>query len=796
MYACGGNSADAFTPDGNVGYTTTDFGNDDRVAAVGVDSQGEIVAAGKWDGGASDFAIDRYTSSGALDTSFGGGYFGAASGKDNVFFGVSIGSSQDFCTDMVIQPDRSILLSGYTNANGTNDFAVARLLSDGSIDNRFNGDGRQIIDFGANDQAYGVTATYDGSIIAVGTSNTDFAVARIRGTLDLGFNKTGKLADDFGNTDTANAVVVQSDGKIVVAGSWDGGSSDFAISRYTAAGAIDSTFGAGYYGAGSGRSNVTFGTGTFGAAEFATDAVVDSLGRIVVVGYTNNVNGVAAVGGNDIAVARLLPSGALDTTFGVGGKFTYNLGGDDRAQAVIITPDGHILIAGSWDGGQSEMIVMSLTTNGTLDTNFGSGFLGTHTGITNLAMGGAVSSGQDFATDLALQSDGKIVVVGYSNAAYGYTSSDYDVAVGRLLPSGAPDPSFDGDGQRLIPIDSGSIDKANAVLIQPDGKIVIAGSTGNGSDDFLALRLLPNGANDLTFDSDGSAVLAWGNVDIATDVLLQSDGKIVLTGYTNEGGNNNMAALRLLPNGAQDTSFSTGHQATAGFDVGDRVEVDFNGAADLSYGAAIQSDGGIILVGSTGTDFAIARLSTRVSFASATFEYETQHRVDIKFSTVPISLTAGDFDVVNLTTGVPVPDANLALATAPDGTKLLTFPGYAGGVLPDGNYRVTLPPGTFTDGAGTANSVTSTFDFFVLAGDANRDRTVNFDDLLLLAKNYNTNGKTFSTGNFDYSAGGGVDFNDLLALAKRYNQVLTPAVLPFAAASSSPTRKREIETIV
>jgi ELWxxDGT repeat protein len=145
------------------------------------------------------------------------------------------------------------------------------------------------------------------------------------------------------------------------------------------------------------------------------------------------------------------------------------------------------------------------------------------------------------------------------------------------------------------------------------------------------------------------------------------------------------------------------------------------------------------------------------------------------------SLAAGDFRLENLTTSTTVDAAKVAVSFDP-GTLVatFTFPGYPGGALPDGNYRATVLAAGIADATGNAAGANLVFDFFVLAGDATRDRMVNFDDLLALAKNYNGTGKTWAQG--DFTGDGLVNFDDLLVLAKNYNKTL-PATGPASPAA-------------
>jgi hypothetical protein len=174
--------------------------------------------------------------------------------------------------------------------------------------------------------------------------------------------------------------------------------------------------------------------------------------------------------------------------------------------------------------------------------------------------------------------------------------------------------------------------------------------------------------------------------------------------------------------------------------------------------------------------------------ASPAFDYRAaKPSVSFAFDQdVADTLTAPDVHLQNLTTGVTIDAGDVSVAYDPDTKKAsLTFPTLANGTLPDGDYRLTIPAGAVTDVAGNGTAGDFVFDFFVLAGDANHDRSVDFNDLVALAQNYNTAGKTFAQGDFNYD--GSVDFNDLVILAQRYNTTLAApgAAAPVEAAASS-----------
>jgi uncharacterized delta-60 repeat protein len=287
---------------------------------------------------------------------------------------------------------------------------------------------------------------------------------------------------------------------------------------------------------------------------------------------------VVAVGsaGGDFVVARYNPDGSVDTSFNGNGQRVVDLGGTDAAAAVAVLADGRVVVAGSTTAaGDSDVAVVRLNPDGTPDGTF------------NPATPGRVVidlGGTDSAAGVAVQPDGRIVAAGGGGP-------DGDFAVVRLTTAGTPDGTFNGAGFQFV--DFGDPARANAVAVQPDGGIVLAGSTG---PDVGVARLTALGALDAGFDGDGRLVLDGGGAAAAaTAVAVQADGRIVVAG----GNGADMVAYRLLPGtGAPDGSFGT-----AG-----RADVDVSGA-DAAAGVAVQPDGKIVLVGGTGAaDVAAARL--------------------------------------------------------------------------------------------------------------------------------------------------------------------------------------------
>jgi uncharacterized delta-60 repeat protein len=220
--------------------------------------------------------------------------------------------------------------------------------------------------------------------------------------------------------------------------------------------------------------------------------------------------------------------------------------------------------------------------DGTLDKTFAK---------TGTVVTGLIDEDFDYseAKAVALQPDGKIVVVGLANNPEMYHET---FAVLRLNKDGTLDKSFDKDGRVLTAIYKdtgyGPSDEANAVAIQPDGKIVVAGVTGGYPTDFALVRYLPNGKLDTKFGSGGKVVTDIGADDTASAVVIQPDGKIVAAGRGEaRGGDNDFALARYNPDGKLDTKFGKGGKVTT----------DFIGGKDWANALVLRPDGKLVASG-------------------------------------------------------------------------------------------------------------------------------------------------------------------------------------------------------
>jgi len=405
--------------------------------------------------------------------------------------------------------------------------------ADGDLDLTFgNGSqlasrGRVMTDFDhSTDIANAVAVQADGKLVVVGTtyqnndfSDEDFAVARYNpnGTLDLTFGVGGKVQTDFpGLAAVASSVVIQPDGKIVVAGgafplfTFLG---DFKVVRYNPNGSLDGSFGEG------GIVTTTFP----GQGSYAFAVALQPDGKIIAAG-TDFVNFSSEDNSDtDFAIARYNPDGTPDTTFSVDGQVTTDFDGfNDDAFSILVRPDGKLVAVGSAKNPANfyDFAAARYLSNGTLDTTFGvGGKVRTDFGDHNF----------DQARSAVLQPDGKIVATGFAISQNGLVQN---FAVARYTSSGVLDTGFGSGG--MMQIDFGSCcQSANKVLLQSNGKIITVGyaNTEGPDSDFLLARLTPSGAPDPTFGVAGKVRTSFGDLNGGANGATFQSGKIVAVGF-------------------------------------------------------------------------------------------------------------------------------------------------------------------------------------------------------------------------------------------------------------------------
>ncbi len=415
------------------------------------------------------------------------------------------------------------------------DLPRAEAAAGGAFDNTFDGNGRLATDFEAGtDVAESVAIQADGKIVAVGYGTASnglryIAVARYNtnGSLDTTFSGDGKLlATTAGSGGFANDVAIQPDGKILVAGGETGSSGGVSISgvllRYTTNGVLDTTF--------SGDGILDGGT------SYNTSIAVGPDNKIVVAGALI----VQATSVADWRVRRFTSAGEPDTTFSGDGRIDIDFGGNSNEvpRGIAVLPNGKTLVGGTANPGGTNFALALLTTNGSLDT----GFDGDGKVITDLP--GTTS---ESVNDMKVQGDGKIILAG---------SSGLDTAFVRYNANGTLDNTFDGDGILITDIVGNSTDQARSVAVQANGKIVAVCTSGPA--DFYVLRLNQDGSRDADFGNNGLVVsdMTNGSTDRSFDLAIQSNGKIVVAGSTQNTASVNFCLARYLPgDGSTDFDF-------------------------------------------------------------------------------------------------------------------------------------------------------------------------------------------------------------------------------------------------
>ena len=705
-YNADGTLDTSFDGDGKV-ITTLESGLGLYTNSGIVQKDGKIVVAGS-SSGMNSFTLLRYNSDGSLDTSFG---------TDGVVITTLHGLVKP---QFEIQlSDSKLLVVGRSSNGVNNDIALARYNVDGSLDANFNGDGIVNTDLGGDDQGFGVAVQSGGKILVAGESNGNIALLRYNGdgSLDTSFAGNGKVIEDLGGSDGASGLVVLPDGKILVSGS---SNTDVVLLRFNADGTLDSTFsgngkvtaniggdfwlnGSGISGATlqadgkilvSGQSNgdigvvrfnadgtldTTFGlsvntapafserragtiTTDFGGEDTGRSVIVQPDGKIFVAGYSGvAINGVTSY---NIALARYIADGTnaiLDTSFGLGGKLTTDLGGNDYGRSVAVLSDGKILLAGSSTvaGGTADFILARYNADGTLDSTF----------ATNGKVITDFSNTNDTGNSIKVLSDGKIIVAG---------TSGNDFALARYNSNGALDTTFHGGGK--FTTDFGGTESGMSVTVQSNGKILLAGTSTlpGGNADFALARYNADGSLDTTFHGDGKLTTDFGGTDTAQSVVVQSDGKIIVAGSSiaiMDGVamfNSNFALARYNTDGSLDTTFH-----------GDgRLTTDFGATAASGCSVILQSDGKILVAGSSTkpggkSDFALARYNTDGSL-DASFSGDGRFTMDFGGSSDTCYSISIDGNGKILVGGTSNIDGNGDFALArlnSDGTIDITFGG-------------------------------------------------------------------------------------------------------------------------
>jgi uncharacterized delta-60 repeat protein len=599
---------------------------------LAVDAEGRLLVAGAIGG---DFAVARLTPRGDLDDTFAPGASGVGIAR------LDFAGRDDAAYAVRALPDGRILLGGEAEIATTvisDDFAVARLNTDGSPDATFGVNGRATVRFlTSSGDVHGtvldLTVDSAGRIAAAGRSDFYAAVARFtpNGQVDTSFNQSGYvLTDFFRKSESYESVAALPDGSLLLAGqNRQLNSRRITVEKISQAGQWDAGFGTGdgrfvvpdqivsqvqsieltpgglavyaYTGVSDGGTAVLTrltdaGTadsawGSGGVATFTARSAAAAEGRsVTMLSDGSTIVGLASPLGR-LGVAKLTPAGALDAAFGDSGRaglalpvaMNETLRIDTAATA--LSPDGKVYAAGSIRPATATspggFAVARYNADGSIDPSFGVGGLASIV----LAVGDEADNLLDTLSAVAVQADGKLVAVGRDGAHW---------AAARLNTNGTLDSSFGTAG--VVRFDAAGVRAAGAraaqaVAIAPDGQILIAGVTLTGGvDQLLVVRLTATGALDATFNTTGRRTIlasAPAGADLRA-IAVRPDGRILLAGGDGSGA---MAVWGITAGGQDDTTFGSLGKANIAFSL--------NGQ---SYGAsasaiAVRPDGRIAVAG-------------------------------------------------------------------------------------------------------------------------------------------------------------------------------------------------------
>lgn len=398
-----------------------------------------------------------------------------------------------------------------------------------NLDMSFGSNGYVINAIGSDDEkAAGMALQADGKILIVGdariSNKFNLAVTRLNadGTPDATFGTNGSVNILIGTQSFGKSVAVQEDGKIVVGGYVLQGNYKAAVVRFNEDGQLDETFGDAGKLVLEGLSN-------------SESCALQSDGKIIIAGHKNDMFG----------ISRVNADGTIDTSFGTNGYAITQIPNYSMSyiKAVGVQADGKIIGVGMSVGPDGyDFSSARFNTDGSLDTGFAnSGFLA-------VDFGGSYSA--DFGTALTFQEDGKILIGGHQEYSLIPGVPEYDAVVVRLNTDGSYDSSFGTNGKSVIQINE-EASYVSGIALQADGKILITGQfaiyTQSVSDIYVA-RLNANGSIDTYFGNDGYIVYdPLQTEDEAKSILVQEDGKILVAGWTiNESNNQNFMVMRLI----------------------------------------------------------------------------------------------------------------------------------------------------------------------------------------------------------------------------------------------------------
>lgn len=570
------------------GYSITlPFNN----AVAALQHDGKIVVAGQEH-------MARLNTNGNLDSTFG-----------NNGIEVNTVGSHSISNSILIQSDGKIVVAGSANTGQGQFFFVARYNADGSADLTFNRNGQSLPNFGftyvtprltfhESDAANAIAQQADGKLLVAGQV-TDYSggglnYAMVRYNIDGSFDSSfGVNGQQFGTTGSSHplSLGLQTDSKIILGTYIENlDSSKVVAIRYTANGYIDSTFGTN----GTGIISPHLGWLTINSLGIQSD------GKIVMGGNTLNYTAQTGTLPGDFVIAHFNNDGTPDNTFGTNGIVITDFGNSRNTEkSIFIQTDDKIIASGFYSAPSNDetLQVSRYNLDGSLDNTFNG----------NGKLVGTFTQGVTRFYSTAIQTDGKVLAAGYTS-----NGNNHAFVLVRYTENGIPDSVFAFNGEQIDDLNSGASSSANSMVVQPDGKIILAGEAGNS---LAVARYNTDGSLDASFNGSGHTIIGAATGAGNSSLALQADGKIVIGSHNfTVNGTYRFAISRLNTDGTLDTGFN--HTGIRIADLGLQAN---------STSIVIQPDGKILQAGiayysngqSNFRDFALVRYNTDGSIDSS-----------------------------------------------------------------------------------------------------------------------------------------------------------------------------------
>jgi len=539
-----------------------DASGDDFASTIAALSGGKLLVGGRSVAGNEAATLAQYTSDGQLDPTFGNG------GTVRLPIDWQLG------VEHILAVSGGIIISGTPPTSNTTESSIEKVTASGAIDNTWMGSQLGLSSPKAIVAVSSPMARTGDVLVVTAQSMSEL---KPEGSLDSTFGTGGTVAfSPAAMGFTPLAAALQADGSIVLVGEQltvASSATQAEVQRYTPDGKLDKTFG---------TSGVVLLSGV-STIQSSLDSVAVQLDDGILVGGSNVASGDS---NPHSIVAHLTKDGGADSAFGVNGIQTLvpNAGSADSLTQLAVETDGSIAVTGTIVGSATVspgVYVGHLTSDGQLDPGFnGTGLDAQPLPPTWTIQGGA---------SIALQGTNVVLATG---AFTSYDSTD-DIALARFGPDGSLDSTFGQGGAVLTDVLAPQSLVVGQAIQQPDGSLVLTGGQQVVASNFLAARFNPDGTPDTSFGTNGIAnVDLGGRHDVANDVAIQTDGKLVLVGGTDDANpadnfRQQYALTRLNSDGSVDSTFG----------AGGTVISDFGGTAQQFSRVALQNDGLILAEG-------------------------------------------------------------------------------------------------------------------------------------------------------------------------------------------------------